>query len=788
MPTPAPLARDRLTLPIGGMSCAACSAHVERALAGQPGVRAVTVNLVTRSARVDVDPAAVDPAGLVAAVEHAGYHAELPRDDEDVAVAQLRDDRAGAAHARDRAWRAAAALLAMAVVMVAAAPLMPHHGGDPLARAMAWLIDGPARRLAPGLWTIAPATLGWALIGGTVVIGGAIGWPIWGRGLASLVRRQPDMNALVTVGALAALALSVAAVVAPATVHAAGGGLYLEAVLGIAGFVLAGQALEAHARRRTTAALVALARLAPTRATIVDDDDQPRELDAALLRKGDVLAIRPGERIAADAIVVEGESDIDESMVTGEPVPVHRAVGARLIGGTVNGTGGLRARVSAIGAGSTLAGMLRLVREAQGARAATQRLADRASAVFVPAALLLAVAVGIGWWLGAGSLAIGAQRAATVLVIACPCAMGLAVPTAVMVASGRAARLGALVKGGDVFERLAAATVVAFDKTGTLTAGAPEVETVASVDASVGVADDPATWLGPAAAVAERSEHPLARAVARAARARGVAVPAATGVVAWPGAGVTGVVDGVTIVVGSAAACVLRGADAATATAAEAAIAATGATPVLVAIDGRLRGAVGLRDPLRADAGAAVAALRALGLDVVLITGDRAEPARRVAAAVGITDVAAGVDPAGKAARVQALAARGVVMVGDGVNDAPALAAASVGIAVVDGTDVAGAAAHVTLMRSDLGAVARLIELSRATVRTMRRNLGWAVGYNLITIPIAAGALTRWGVELSPMTASALMAMSSVSVVLSSLALGGGGGRRSVATVQPRTS
>ena len=724
---------QRLTLPIGGMTCAACSAHVEKALVAQPGVRSAMVNLVTRSARVELDPGAIEPAALVAAIERAGYHAELPRDDEDVAAAQVREDRAGAAEVRDRAWRATAALLGMVAVMVVPAPA-------------------------------------WALLAATVVGGGVIGWPIWRRGLGSLARWQPDMHALVTLGAAAAFALSVAAVAAPDAVRAVGGGLYLEAVLGIAGFVLAGQAMEAHARRRTTAALVALANLAPRRATIIDEDRGPQELDAALVRKGDVLAIRPGERIAADAVITSGASDVDESMITGEPVPVHRQVGDRLIGGTVNGTGGLEARVSAIGAGSTLASMLRLVREAQGARASTQRLADRASAVFVPAALGLALLVGLGWWLGAGSLALAAQRAATVLVIACPCAMGLAVPTAVMVASGRAARMGALVKGGDVFERLAVARVVAFDKTGTLTSGAPEVESIER-GATDGAAE--AAWLAIAAAVAERSEHPLARAVARAARARGLALPAARAVTAWPGAGVTGTVGGQEVVVGSARACVERGVDEAAARAADERIAATGATPVLIAIGGVLRGAVGLRDPLRADAPAAVAALRRLGLDVVLVTGDRAAPAARVAAAVGIDDVAAGVDPAGKVARLEALAARGVVMVGDGVNDAPALAAASVGVAVVDGTDVAGAAAHVTLLRSDLGTVARLIELSRAAVRTMRRNLGWAVIYNVVTIPVAAGALAPWGVELSPMTASALMAMSSVSVVVSSLRLGG---------------
>ncbi len=772
--TPAhPAARGtQLTLPVGGMTCAACQGHVEKALRGQPGVVDAVVNLVTRSARVSLAPDAraeqLAPA-LVAAVEAAGYDAELPRDDEDVAAAQLRDDAARAREVRDRAWRATISLAGMLVLMFAGAPLMAHAGhavgGDVLTRALARLVDGPAHALAPWLWSIDPQTLAATLVAAGAAIAAVVAYPIWSRGLRAFVRRQPDMNALVTLGAVAALAMSVATVVAPASAHA-GGGLYVEAVLGIFGFVLLGNALEASARRRTTSALTRLASLAAPRGR-VETDDGERELAAALLRKGDLLVIRPGERIAADAIIVDGESEVDEALVTGESMPVHRRPGDPLIGGTLNGTGRLRARIVAVGAGSTLARLMRLLRDAQGERAPMQRLADRVSAVFVPAALVLATLTLLGWWVGTGDLARAGVHAAAVLVIACPCAMGLAVPTAVMVATGRAARMGALVKGGDVLERLAAARVVAFDKTGTLTRGEPEV---IAIEVVTGDRDQ---LVRLAAAIEAGSEHPLARAVLAAARTAGVTVPPATEVVARLGAGVVGRVDGVVVGVGSPRLASELGADLAAATELADTIAATGATPVLVFAGGVLQGGLALRDALRPEAPAAVAALRRLGLEVALITGDRAEPAARVAAAVGIADVAAGIDPAGKVARVQALAARGVIMVGDGINDAPALAAATVGVAMASGTDVAAAAAHVGLLRPDLGVVPELVALARVAVRTMRRNLGWALGYNALTIPVAAGALEPWGIAVSPMLASALMALSSVSVVVSSLFLGG---------------
>jgi Cu+-exporting ATPase len=733
-----------ITLPVGGMTCASCQSHVEKALTGVPGVRGAVVNLATRSARVNLDDG-VAPEALVAAVEDAGYEAELPRDDEDVVAAQLRDDAERAAEVRDRAWRAALALGAMGAVMVLMA-----------------FVDVHAR------------AAGAAIVVATTVIGGVAAWPLVARGVRSLVRLQPDMNALVVIGAVASLALSVAFVADPHTFSGQGGGLYVEAALGIVGFVLLGNALEAHARRRTTSALTGLARLAPPAARIESDDDAgatvEKELASALVRKGDVLVIRPGERVAADATIIEGESELDEAMITGESVPVKRGVGDRVVGGTINGTGRLRARVTAIGAGSTLSQLVRLLRDAQGVRAPMQRLADRASAVFVPAALALGVLVFLGWWVASGDVVLAAIRAAAVIVIACPCALGLAVPTAVLVASGRAARLGALVKGADVFERIAGARVVAFDKTGTLTKGAPEVLGVEAAASAAPMAE--AAILRLAAAVEQGSEHPLARAVVAAAAARGVSAPPATGVAARPGQGVVGTVDGTVVGVGNVALAVALGAVEGDAKALADRVAASGATPALVVVDGVLAGALAVTDALRPDAAATVAALRELGLEVVLVTGDREEPAQRVADAVGIREIAAGVSPAGKVERIRALAGRGVIMVGDGINDAPALAAASVGVAQAGGTDVAGAAAHVALMRPELAIVPGLVRVARGAVRTMRRNLLWAAGYNVITIPLAAGALAPWGITVSPLLASALMATSSVSVVVSSLLSG----------------
>ena len=721
---------DAITLPIGGMTCAACQGHVERALRGQPGVVDVAVNLVTRSARVAIDPAQADVAGLVAAVEDAGYHAELPATGGDVVTQQLADDAARAREVRDWFARAVVSLAAMAVAMAA------MHALDP-----------------------------WAIVGGTVAIGGVAGWPIWRRGALGLVRRAPDMDALVTLGAAAALGLSIAAAAG------AGGDLYAEGVLGILGFIALGHALEAMARRRTTSALVGLARLAAPSARLLDDDGGERVVEPSALRRGDRIAIRPGERVPADATVEEGASELDEALLTGEAMPVVRGPGDRITGGTVNGPGALVARVVAAGGSSMVAQMIVAVRDAQADRAPTQRLADRVSAVFVPIAIALALVTAAVWLIATGDAGLAALRAATVLVIACPCAMGLAVPTAVMVATGRAARRGILVKGAAVLERIASVRRVVLDKTGTVTQGVPAVVAVRALDAGADGAAAEDAVVGAAATIEHASEHPLARAIVAAAAARGLRVRPAASVTARPGAGAVGRGGGRAIAVGTVALAVEAGADEAAARALADALAEGGATPVLVVVDGALVGGLALQDPVRPDAAAAIAALRARGLTVSLLTGDRPEPARHVAAAVGIDDVHAAVRPEGKLAHVRAEPA--AMMVGDGLNDAPALAAAAVGVAMGGGTDLAAAAAPVTLLRPSLALVPELVDLGRAALRTMRANLAWAYLYNLVALPLAAGALAPWGVAITPMIAAALMAVSSVSVVTSSLILAG---------------
>ncbi|MEZ4399444.1 MAG: heavy metal translocating P-type ATPase [Kofleriaceae bacterium] len=753
-----PAATTAVTLPVGGMTCAACQHHVEQALRGQPGVVDVTVNLVTRSARVTIDPAVALVPALVAAVDDAGYQAELPGAEDDLVATQLADDAARRGEVRAWTARAVVSLTAMVVVMLAAAPL--PHGHDALAHALMRPVARAAHAVAPWLWSIAPATLAWLIVGTTAVVGGVAGWPIWRAGIRSLWHRAPAMDALVTLGSGAAMAISVAAAAG------AGGGLYAEGVLGILGFVSAGHALEAVARRRTTSALAALARLVAPTARVVDDAGEVKELPTGQLRRGDLLAINPGERVAADAVIASGASELDEALVTGEAVPVARTVGDRVLAGTINGPGALTARVTAAAGASTVARMIAAVRDAQGGRAPTQRLADRVSAVFVPIAIGLALATAVGWWLWAGDVALAVERAATVLVIACPCAMGLAVPTAVMVATGRAARRGALIKGAAVLEQLAGARRVCFDKTGTLTAGQPAVVEVVTCDGAT--ADE---VVAAAAGVERGSEHPLARAVVACATSRGLRGAPARDVVATPGAGAAGSVRGQAVTVGNAALAVAAGAEAEAATDLAARLAGGGATPILVVIDGALRGGLAVRDQVRPEAAAAIAALRRRGLAVAIISGDRAEAVAGVADAVGIDVRHAAVDPAGKLALVRA--EPGPIMVGDGYNDAPALAAASVGVALGSGTDVAAAAADVTLLRPSLGLVVELIDIGRSALATMRINLGWAFAYNLLTLPLAAGLLVRWGLEVSPMLASALMALSSVSVVTSSMVLAG---------------
>jgi Cu+-exporting ATPase len=502
--------------------------------------------------------------------------------------------------------------------------------------------------------------------------------------------------------------------------------------------------------------------LQPAVAHRVFDDGSVVDVPLADLRRMDVIVVRAGERVPADAIVVEGSSDVDESMLTGESRRVPKTKGSTIVGGTVNGSQPLSAKVERLGDDSVLSRLLRLVREAQSAKAPTQRLADKIAAVFVPSILALAAVTFAVWW-GLRDVEHGVRFAVAVLVIACPCAMGLAVPTAVMVATGAAARAGVLIKGGDVLEKAAAVDLVVFDKTGTLTVGAPTV-----VDAVVFADHTRDDVMALAAAVERTSEHPLARAIVAAAKPK-----RAKDVVVVEAAGVVGTVGGVVVAVGSRRLLEQRTVDVnAHVASEEARLLADGHIVVFVVVDGAVAALVAVNDAVRDDAASSVAALAALGIKARMLTGDRRETALRVGTAVGIVDIDAEVLPADKLARMTALSAtHTTMMVGDGVNDAAALAAASVGVGMGSGTDVAIAAADVALLRPQLAGLVTLVRTARAARRVMHQNLAWAFGYNVVMIPIAAGVLTPLGIELSPILASVAMALSSVSVVTNSLRL-----------------
>nr|MBA3271715.1 copper-translocating P-type ATPase [Acidobacteriota bacterium] len=592
------------------------------------------------------------------------------------------------------------------------------------------------------------------------------------RAWVSFRHRNADMNTLIAVGTGAAFFYSAVATFAPGQLHAgeARADLYYEAIVLIIALVLLGNAMEARAKRQTTRALREMARLQPSTAH-VRRDGRERDLSISQVIPGDVVLVRPGERFPVDGVVVGGGGAVDESMLTGESMPVEKALGDRVIGATVNTSGAFEIRATTLGASSVLAQIVTLMRDAQGSQAPIQRLADRISAVFVPVVISIALATFAAWWvLPAEPSGVRALTAAVaVLIIACPCAMGLAVPTAVMVASGRGASAGVLIKGGAPLERLASVDTIVLDKTGTLTEGRPRVTDTIFMP---GVVErDALAWI---AAVEQMSEHPLARAITEYADRAGRAEIAVATFEAVAGRGVLATVDQDRVVIGTEAMMRQAGIDVAALHDALLRWAQDGKTPVLAARAGRLMAAFGIADTLRPGAAAVVALLKARGARVVMLTGDRRETAQEIARVAGVDEVIAEVLPAGKVDAIKRLQAEGrtVAMVGDGLNDAPALAQADVGMAMASGTDIAAEAADVTLMRSDLDSIAAALELARRTMATMKQNLFWAFVYNVIGIPIAAGALyPAFGWQLSPIIASAAMAFSSVSVVTNSLRL-----------------
>jgi Cu+-exporting ATPase len=588
--------------------------------------------------------------------------------------------------------------------------------------------------------------------------------------IRELRHRSAGMDTLVSLGTNAAYFFSVAVTLWPHAFMAAGAMHYFEASALLMTFLVTGRWLEARARGGTSEAIRRLVALAPRTARVVRNG---REDDVPIgdVVAGDLVRVRPGERVAVDGEVVEGASSVDESMLTGESLPVGKEPGSRVVGGSVNRTGSFTFRATRVGASTVLAQIIRLVEEAQGSKAPIQRLADRVASVFVPIVLGLAAVTFLVWfWLGPSpSFVYALTSAVGVLVIACPCATGLATPTAIMVGTGRGAELGVLERNAAALELLHKASVMVFDKTGTLTTGRPAVTDVVAVP---GIA--PNEILALAAAAEQGSEHPLGEAIVSHAKSQGLAMPVVSGFSAVPGQGVeTRAADGA-ILVGSARLMSARGIDVSALASKASEFASAGKSSVFVAFSGRLQGLVAVADTLKPEAPQAVAALRALGFEVVMLTGDNRITAEAIARLAGIESVLAEVLPDRKAEEIKRLQANGrvVAMVGDGINDAPALAQASVGIAMGSGTDVAIEAADVTLMRSDLGGVVTAALLSRRTIQIIRENLAWAFGYNLLLVPVAAGVLYPvWGITLSPILAGMAMALSSVSVVANSLRL-----------------
>nr|WP_255426844.1 heavy metal translocating P-type ATPase [Pseudonocardia sp. C8] len=719
---------------IDGMTCAACVNRVERKLGKLDGVRA-TVNLATERALVEY-PGGTSVATLVETVRKAGYGAT---------------EVAGPADTGDEATEDDTALrrlrLRMAVALLLFIPLAD------LSLAMSLV---PTLRFPFWQWVVVALALpvvGWAA------------WPFHRTAFVNLRHGTTSMDTLVSLGVIAASAWSLGEMAFldtrttltgwDAVLHPSGP-LYLEVAAGVTTFVLAGRYFEARARRTAGRVMRSLAALESDEVTVVVDGAEKR-VPVGRLRAGDRFLVRPGERIAADGVVETGRAGVDTSAMTGEPVPVEAGPGDRVIGGTIPSGGSLVVVAEQVGADTRLARMIAAVERAQTEKSATQRLVDRVSSVFVPVVLGLATATLLGWLLLAGAGWTGAiGPAIAVVIIACPCALGLATPTALMVATGRGAELGIFVKGYRALETTRAADTVVLDKTGTLTAGRMSVADVAVTGGA-----DPAVLLGRAAAVEAGSEHAIAAAIRDHAREAGAAVPPVEDFVALPGLGARGRVDGTVVTVGRPPE------DAGALAGRIAAWEELGHTVVAVHAGDVLAGAIALSDPVKESAPVAVAELVAMGLRPVLLTGDRPAAAHAVGRACGITDVVAGALPDEKVEHVRALQARGrtVAMVGDGVNDAAALAAADLGIAVGSGTDVALEAADVVLVRDDLRVLPATVELARSTMSTIRGNLWWAFGYNTAAIPVAMAGL------LNPLLAGAAMAVSSFLVVTNSLRL-----------------
>jgi Cu+-exporting ATPase len=744
---------EQLEAEVEGIFCASCVQRIERNLLMLPGVLSASVNLATARITLEAVTGTVAPDDIAEAAARAGdYH-----------VTPITTDTPAGTNGADREERETASLrrdLIVASLLTALA----FVGSMPML--FPFVEHVPLRERHIALLLLTTPVMFWA--------GARFFRGFW----AATKHRTADMNTLVVVGTSAAYLYSVVATFAPQLLSVSPDDIhvYFDTSAMIITLILLGRFLELRARGRASQAIRRLADLAPRVASVVRDGSEV-EVPVEQVAPGDIVRVRPGERIPVDGEILTGTSAVDESMITGESLPVDKSPGDEVVGATILRTGSFEFRATRTGRETVLAHIIKMVEDAQGSKAPIQRLADKVASVFVPTVIGLALITFALWlWLGPEPVFTGALlRLVAVLIIACPCAMGLATPTAIMVGTGRGAEMGVFIKGGETLETAHKLSVIVLDKTGTLTRGEMSCTDVLPAD---GVTVE--ELVRAAAAVERNSEHPVAQAVVAKARELALELPDASDFEAVPGMGVAAVVDGVPVFVGTEGLLRERGVantdgdELSTTSGRAEALAEKGRTPLLVAAGGRVLGALAVADTLRPEAAGAVAQLREMGIEIVMLTGDREIIARAIGRSVGVDRVVAEVLPADKAAEIRKLQEQGafVGMVGDGINDAPALAAADVGIAIGTGTDVAIEASDITLMRPDLMGVVQAIELSRRTIRTIRQNLFWAFFYNTVGIPVAAGALyPAFGILLRPVFAAVAMAFSSVSVVTNSLRL-----------------
>jgi len=738
-----------ISIPVGGMTCTACASAIERSLKKLPGIEIASVNFATEKATVKYDPASVRLSEIKGAIKKAGYE---PLAMEAVSAAQIDEHKAAKEREIRVMWTKFIVSAAFSIPLLYIA--MGHMLGLPLPAAL-HPMDHPLTFALVQLALVIP------------VIGA--GYRFYVVGVRSLLHGAPNMDSLIAMGTSSAVLYSLFSVARIAGGNAgAAQELYFETAGIIITLILLGKTLEAVSKGRTSDSIKKLMGLKPKTATVLQDGKEI-ELPIDEVEPGDMLLVRPGERVPVDGSVISGASAVDESMLTGESIPVDKGPGALLTGGTINKNGALTFRAERVGAETTLSRIIKLVEDAQGSKAPIARLADVISGIFVPVVFGIAI-LSAGAWLLAGHSAVFALTIfVAVLTIACPCALGLATPTAIMVGTGKGAELGVLIKSGEALETAGKVQVVVFDKTGTITEGKPELTDILPAE---GVAEE--KLLALAAAAEKASEHPLGEAIVRAAETRGLSLPVPESFSALTGRGIVANIDGATFFLGNARLMEERGIDVAALSGAAARLAAAGKTPMYAAAGGRALGLIAVADVVKPSSAAAIARLHAMGIQTAMITGDSRPTAEAIAKEVGIDLILAEVLPGDKASEVKKLQAAGkkVAMVGDGINDAPALAQADVGIAIGSGTDVAMESADIVLMRSDLMDVPTALSLSKQVMRNIRQNLFWAFGYNVLGIPVAAGILYAFGGPLlSPVIAAAAMSMSSVSVLSNALRL-----------------